>query len=71
MYGDFIITSLGSKHSLSYEELLPHSGHAQLKQKQKNQRRRGVVGRATHHLPAWSIFLLSLGNTCYLGYIIR
>ena len=42
MYGDFIITSL-SQRSPSYEELFLHSGHAQLKQKQKHQRSRGVV----------------------------
>ena len=48
MYGDFIITSL-SQRSPSYEELFLHSGHAQLKQKQKHQRSRGMVGQAAHH----------------------
>ena len=62
MYGDFIITSLGSKRFLSYEELFPRSRHVQLKQKQKNQQSREVMGRGTHNSPALSIYLLSLGR---------
>ena len=32
---------------------------------------REVMGRETHSPPALSIYLLSLSNTCYVGYIIR
>ena len=60
MYGDFIITSLGSKRSLSYEELFLRSRHAQLKQKQKNQRRKQGSDGASDSQPPCFVHLFAL-----------
>ena len=60
MYGDFIITSLGSKRSLSYEELFLRSRHAQLKQKQTNQRRQKGSDVASESQPPCFVHLFAL-----------